>query len=173
MSLERSCVFPFKQISITNLQIGWSKRLFHLRMVYKMSTGPYINNLKISCERYLFINLITPTWIFQWRQHNCEVKVQPYALHSHVFFFFRFSYHPFSKYTYLPTYTFFFFFQDAGRIGIAAQALGIAQASLDVAMDYAEKRTAFGTSILKLQSIQVRFLFIIVCGVNKSINIFT
>lgn len=44
---------------------------------------------------------------------------------------------------------------DAGRIGIAAQALGIAQASLDVAVDYAEKRTAFGTSILKLQSIQV------------------
>ncbi|KAK7588266.1 hypothetical protein V9T40_005511 [Parthenolecanium corni] len=43
---------------------------------------------------------------------------------------------------------------DAGRIGIAAQALGIAQASLDVAVDYAEKRTAFGTSILKLQSIQ-------------------
>lgn len=43
---------------------------------------------------------------------------------------------------------------DAGRIGIAAQALGIAQASLDVAVDYASKRTAFGASILKLQAIQ-------------------
>jgi len=43
---------------------------------------------------------------------------------------------------------------DEGRIGIAGQALGIAQASLDCAMDYAAKRNAFGASILKLQSIQ-------------------
>ncbi|XP_015523695.1 short-chain specific acyl-CoA dehydrogenase, mitochondrial [Neodiprion virginianus] len=43
---------------------------------------------------------------------------------------------------------------DAGRIGIASQALGIAQASLDCAMEYASKRTAFGNSILKLQAIQ-------------------
>lgn len=43
---------------------------------------------------------------------------------------------------------------DAGRIGIAAQALGIAQASLDCAMDYATKRQAFGQSIIKLQAIQ-------------------
>jgi len=43
---------------------------------------------------------------------------------------------------------------DAGRIGIAAQALGIAQASLDCAMDYASKRQAFGQSIIKLQAIQ-------------------
>ncbi|XP_038213186.1 short-chain specific acyl-CoA dehydrogenase, mitochondrial isoform X2 [Zerene cesonia] len=43
---------------------------------------------------------------------------------------------------------------DAGRIGIAAQALGIAQASLDVAVDYASKRTAFGKPIMKLQAIQ-------------------
>lgn len=43
---------------------------------------------------------------------------------------------------------------DAGRIGIAAQALGIAQASLEVAVEYASKRMAFGKSILKLQSIQ-------------------
>ncbi|XP_012232127.1 short-chain specific acyl-CoA dehydrogenase, mitochondrial [Linepithema humile] len=43
---------------------------------------------------------------------------------------------------------------DAGRIGIAAQALGIAQASLDCAMDYASKRQAFGQSIIKLQTIQ-------------------
>lgn len=43
---------------------------------------------------------------------------------------------------------------DAGRIGIAAQALGIAQASLDVAAEYASKRMAFGKPIMKLQSIQ-------------------
>ncbi|XP_046738076.1 short-chain specific acyl-CoA dehydrogenase, mitochondrial [Diprion similis] len=43
---------------------------------------------------------------------------------------------------------------DAGRIGIASQALGIAQASLDCAMEYASKRIAFGKSILKLQAIQ-------------------
>lgn len=43
---------------------------------------------------------------------------------------------------------------DAGRIGIASQALGIAQASLDVAVEYASKRMAFGKSILKLQIIQ-------------------
>uniref|UniRef100_A0A673ADG8 Short-chain specific acyl-CoA dehydrogenase, mitochondrial n=1 Tax=Sphaeramia orbicularis TaxID=375764 RepID=A0A673ADG8_9TELE len=33
---------------------------------------------------------------------------------------------------------------DSGRIGIASQALGIAQASLDCAADYAQKRNAFG-----------------------------
>lgn len=43
---------------------------------------------------------------------------------------------------------------DAGRIGIAGQALGIAQASLELAVDYAQKRIAFGKPISKLQSIQ-------------------
>lgn len=43
---------------------------------------------------------------------------------------------------------------DAGRIGIASQALGIAQASLDCAVDYATKRQAFGQSIIKMQAIQ-------------------
>lgn len=43
---------------------------------------------------------------------------------------------------------------DAGRIGIASQALGIAQASLDCAVEYASKRMAFGNPILKLQAIQ-------------------
>ncbi|TGZ37994.1 short-chain specific acyl-CoA dehydrogenase, mitochondrial [Temnothorax longispinosus] len=43
---------------------------------------------------------------------------------------------------------------DSGRIGIASQALGIAQASLDCAMDYATKRQAFGQPIVKLQAIQ-------------------
>uniref|UniRef100_A0A8D8UI22 Short-chain specific acyl-CoA dehydrogenase, mitochondrial n=1 Tax=Cacopsylla melanoneura TaxID=428564 RepID=A0A8D8UI22_9HEMI len=45
---------------------------------------------------------------------------------------------------------------DAGRIGIASQALGIAQASLDCAVEYASKRTAFGQPIIKLQSIQIK-----------------
>ncbi|KAI9559006.1 hypothetical protein GHT06_015795 [Daphnia sinensis] len=43
---------------------------------------------------------------------------------------------------------------DGGRVGIAAQALGIGQAALDCAVDYASKRKAFGQSITKLQSIQ-------------------
>lgn len=43
---------------------------------------------------------------------------------------------------------------DAGRIGIASQALGIAQASLEVAVDYASKRLAFGKPLTKLQTIQ-------------------
>lgn len=43
---------------------------------------------------------------------------------------------------------------DAGRIGIASQALGIAQASLELAVDYANKRIAFGKPISKLQAIQ-------------------
>lgn len=44
---------------------------------------------------------------------------------------------------------------DSGRVGIASQALGIAQAALDCAVDYAEKRLAFGHPITKLQAIQV------------------
>jgi len=45
---------------------------------------------------------------------------------------------------------------DAGRIGIAAQALGIAQASLEVAVAYAKDRKSMGTPIGKLQSIQMK-----------------
>nr|XP_055063641.1 short-chain specific acyl-CoA dehydrogenase, mitochondrial [Misgurnus anguillicaudatus] len=45
---------------------------------------------------------------------------------------------------------------DSGRIGIASQALGIAQAALDCAADYAHKRTAFGAPIGKLQAIQFK-----------------
>uniref|UniRef100_A0A8C6U5M3 Short-chain specific acyl-CoA dehydrogenase, mitochondrial n=1 Tax=Neogobius melanostomus TaxID=47308 RepID=A0A8C6U5M3_9GOBI len=45
---------------------------------------------------------------------------------------------------------------DSGRIGIASQALGIAQASLDCAADYAHKRCAFGSPIGKLQGIQFK-----------------
>jgi len=43
---------------------------------------------------------------------------------------------------------------DASRIIVGAQALGIAQASLELGVDYATKRQAFGKSISKLQSIQ-------------------
>jgi len=43
---------------------------------------------------------------------------------------------------------------DAGRIGIAAQALGIAKNSFDTAVEYSTKRNAFGTPISKLQMIQ-------------------
>lgn len=45
---------------------------------------------------------------------------------------------------------------DAGRIGIASQALGIAQAALDCAVEYASTRNAFGSPILKLQAIQTK-----------------
>ncbi|XP_066507203.1 short-chain specific acyl-CoA dehydrogenase, mitochondrial [Hoplias malabaricus] len=45
---------------------------------------------------------------------------------------------------------------DSGRIGIASQALGIAQAALDCAADYAHKRTAFGAPIAKMQAIQFK-----------------
>ena len=43
---------------------------------------------------------------------------------------------------------------DAGRIGIAAQALGIAQAAYDVAREYATQRRAFGHRIADFQAIQ-------------------
>ncbi|OPL33262.1 short-chain mitochondrial acyl-specific, partial [Mytilus galloprovincialis] len=43
---------------------------------------------------------------------------------------------------------------DAGRIGIAAQGIGIAQASLECAIDYAQKRTAFNQPISKMQTVQ-------------------
>ncbi len=45
---------------------------------------------------------------------------------------------------------------DGGRIGIAAQALGIAQASLEAAVEYAKERKAFGEPIAKLQAIQFK-----------------
>jgi alkylation response protein AidB-like acyl-CoA dehydrogenase len=43
---------------------------------------------------------------------------------------------------------------DAGRIGIAAQAVGIAQAALDVAAGYARERRAFGRAIGGFGAIQ-------------------
>ncbi len=43
---------------------------------------------------------------------------------------------------------------DGGRIGIAAQALGIAQAAYEEARDYAKERKAFGQPITQFQAIQ-------------------
>jgi alkylation response protein AidB-like acyl-CoA dehydrogenase len=43
---------------------------------------------------------------------------------------------------------------DGGRIGIAAQAVGIAQAGYDVAREYAKERQAFGRRIGEFEAIQ-------------------
>jgi alkylation response protein AidB-like acyl-CoA dehydrogenase len=43
---------------------------------------------------------------------------------------------------------------DGGRIGIAAQALGIAQAAYDAAREYALERRQFGRRIAEFQAIQ-------------------
>jgi alkylation response protein AidB-like acyl-CoA dehydrogenase len=43
---------------------------------------------------------------------------------------------------------------DGGRIGIAAQAVGIAQAALDIARSYALEREQFGRKIAEFQAIQ-------------------
>ncbi|XP_042193372.1 short-chain specific acyl-CoA dehydrogenase, mitochondrial [Callorhinchus milii] len=45
---------------------------------------------------------------------------------------------------------------DSGRLGVASQALGISQAALDCAVDYAQKRMAFGSPIIQLQAIQFK-----------------
>lgn len=43
---------------------------------------------------------------------------------------------------------------DGGRIGVAAQAVGIAQASLEASIEYASQRVQFGQAIAKFQAIQ-------------------
>jgi butyryl-CoA dehydrogenase len=43
---------------------------------------------------------------------------------------------------------------DGGRIGVSAQALGIAQAALDASIAYAKERVQFGKPIASLQAIQ-------------------
>jgi butyryl-CoA dehydrogenase len=43
---------------------------------------------------------------------------------------------------------------DGGRIGIAAQAIGLAQGALDESIKYAKQRRAFGKSISEFQAIQ-------------------
>ncbi|MBK7266346.1 MAG: acyl-CoA dehydrogenase [Ignavibacteriales bacterium] len=45
---------------------------------------------------------------------------------------------------------------NGGRIGIAAQALGIAEASLEASINYSKQRKAFGTEIKNHQAIQFK-----------------
>ena len=45
---------------------------------------------------------------------------------------------------------------DGGRIGIAAQALGIAQRCIDLSVEHAKQRAAFGKPISRLQAIQFK-----------------
>ena len=45
---------------------------------------------------------------------------------------------------------------DAGRIGIASQALGIGRAALEEAIEFAVERQAFGGPISRLQAIQFK-----------------
>jgi len=45
---------------------------------------------------------------------------------------------------------------DAGRIGIASQAVGLARAAYEAALDYARERKAFGQSIGSFQMIQAK-----------------
>ena len=45
---------------------------------------------------------------------------------------------------------------EAGRVGIAAQAVGLAQASLDASLKYARERKAFGKTLGELQAIQLK-----------------
>ena len=45
---------------------------------------------------------------------------------------------------------------EVGRIGIAAQAVGMARASFELARAYAGEREAFGTKIINHQAVQFR-----------------
>jgi alkylation response protein AidB-like acyl-CoA dehydrogenase len=45
---------------------------------------------------------------------------------------------------------------DAGRIGVAAQSLGVATAAFEEAVKYAQQRSAFGHPLAKLQAIQFK-----------------
>jgi alkylation response protein AidB-like acyl-CoA dehydrogenase len=45
---------------------------------------------------------------------------------------------------------------DAGRIGVAAQALGVMTAAFEEAVRYAQQRVAFGAPLAKLQAIQFK-----------------
>ena len=46
---------------------------------------------------------------------------------------------------------------DGGRIGIAAQAVGIGRAALEAAARYANERKAFGKTLAQMPSIQNKF----------------
>lgn len=56
---------------------------------------------------------------------------------------------------------------DAGRIGIAGQGVGIAQAAYEVAVRYAQERKAFGEPIAKQQLVQAK-LADMACQVQSS-----
>ena len=43
---------------------------------------------------------------------------------------------------------------DGGRIGIAAQAVGISEASIDASVEYSKQRTQFGKPISAIQGVQ-------------------
>ncbi|MGH7730383.1 MAG: acyl-CoA dehydrogenase family protein [Candidatus Eiseniibacteriota bacterium] len=45
---------------------------------------------------------------------------------------------------------------DAGRIGVAAQSLGVASAAFEEAVKYAQQRSAFGHPLAKIQAIQFK-----------------
>src|SRR3954453_15751765 len=45
---------------------------------------------------------------------------------------------------------------DGGRIGVAAMGVGMAQGALDLALEYAKERKAFGQPISKFQAIQAK-----------------
>ncbi|WP_230281644.1 acyl-CoA dehydrogenase family protein [Croceicoccus sp. Ery15] len=45
---------------------------------------------------------------------------------------------------------------EVGRIGIAAQCIGMAQAALDIAVDYAKDRSSFGKRIIQHQAVGFR-----------------
>ncbi|MGB8366668.1 MAG: acyl-CoA dehydrogenase family protein [Rhizomicrobium sp.] len=45
---------------------------------------------------------------------------------------------------------------EMGRIGIAAQSIGMAQAALDIAIDYAKERKSFGKPIIEHQAVGFR-----------------
>jgi butyryl-CoA dehydrogenase len=45
---------------------------------------------------------------------------------------------------------------EGGRIGIAAQSVGMARSALDVAIDYAKERQSFGTAIFNHQAVSFR-----------------
>src|SRR5918997_4768172 len=45
---------------------------------------------------------------------------------------------------------------DGGRIGVAAMGVGLAQGALDLALEYAKERRAFGQPISKFQAIQTK-----------------
>ncbi|MBT6984610.1 MAG: acyl-CoA dehydrogenase, partial [Rhodospirillaceae bacterium] len=45
---------------------------------------------------------------------------------------------------------------EGGRIGIAAQALGMARAAFEVALEYAQEREAFGKAIMEHQAVAFR-----------------